>query len=358
MFVIYFIILAALLLLLYRPKSIDYFSAKVIPTGPFLFNKKPLYVYNPSIAYSDNGEIIGVSRLTGKISDECNRYTAGDFTENSDVAKDISQYPSSHQTNHSSVILWELSLLPEFKILPLFSRENVCNSSESKEFEYSLGIEDPRLFRFRNSLWLYGHFRGSFPTDPEKKCLHIPVIVKLSRLDHIIRLRTDSMKLMEKNWMPFEYQDTLYFVYEISPHTILSCDTTTGHCTQVYRTDNLSRHPLARKHLGGGAPAAFFHYKGKPYFLSVAHTRENTPRIIRKNFFYIFRAQPPFDIILIGKEFDVMDDHRDIEFGSGVVLSHDKKEIILSCGVSDCYSVISRYSLKEVMAGMTKVGEL
>ena len=351
MFVICFVSLVALLVLLYRPKSVDYFSVKVIPTGPFLFDKKRLYVYNPSIAYTETGEIVGVSRLTGKIADEC-RHT-GDFTENAEIANEMSQYPTTHQTNHSSVILWELAKLPEFKILPLFSRENICNSSDSRAFEYSLGIEDPRLFRFRNSLWLYGHFRGSFPTDPEKKCTHIPVIVKLSRLDHVIRLHTKSMKWMEKNWMPFEYQGDLYFVYEISPHIILSCDTTTGECIPVYRSDNLSRH----RHLGGGAPAALFHYKGKPYFLSVAHTRENTPRIIRKNFFYIFRGQPPFDIILVGKEFDVMDDHRDIEFGSGVLLSHDKKDIILSSGVSDCYSVISRYSLQEVMSKMTQVGE-
>jgi len=77
-----------------REKNTDYFSFtnhKNLKIGPFIVKPnikstnfrdiiKPehtsqkLYVYNPSIAYDKNGEIIGVSRLTGKIASECSYY--------------------------------------------------------------------------------------------------------------------------------------------------------------------------------------------------------------------------------------------------------------------------------------------
>ena len=354
------VILVVVIIYLIFPGSygIDFFVAnhrQVLDAGPFLFQQQPLYVYNPSIAYDNDGEIVGVSRLTGKIARECD-YRTDRVLVNESINKELEKYPASVHRNHSSVMFWKMDRLPAFEILPVFSPDNLCNETSSREFQYSMGLEDPRLFRYQNRLWIYGHFRGTFQ---DGICSHSPVIATLDRASDIIRLRTSGMKWMEKNWMPFEWQGDLYFVYEISPHIILRCDVHTGECVRVYQTDNLADRSISTYHIGGGAPAASLYIDGLPYFLTVAHTRIDTPRIIRKNFFYLFRGQPPFDVVWVGPTFDVMEDQRDIEFSAGILLDrHNPDTVLLSSGVSDCYSVISRYSLNDVLKAMVQVAAL
>jgi len=357
-----------------REKNTDYFSFtnhKNLKIGPFIVKPnikstnfrdiiKPehtsqkLYVYNPSIAYDKNGEIIGVSRLTGKIASECSYYNESDFTKNDMIDREISQYKKEYNKDLSTVIIWRLNELPKFSVVPLFSSQNICENSEF--LETSQGVEDPRLFTFNGELYIYGHFRGYLD-----ECTHSPIILKVSEpfnIKNILKLRTPNMRYIEKNWMPFEYKNELYFIYEIFPHIILKCNTQTGNCQPVYETNNTIYHPLTKKHVGGGAPPVTIYIKNVPYFLTLSHTRENKPVITRKNFFYVFRSYPPFDIVMIGPEFNIMEDYRAIEFGSGLLMSKDGKNVIISAGISDCYSVISEYPLKEVLDDMRHVGVL
>lgn len=314
-----------------------------------------LYVYNPSIAYDNNGDIVGVSRMTGKIAKECTYYKDSDFQRDDQVDREMVQYKPKFSNDLSTVVMWKLRDLPNFTVIPMFSAEKICDNNEF--LETSQGVEDPRLFRFRGQLWIYAHYRGSLSNE----CTHAPVIIPADEpydYRRMIKLSTSNMKWIEKNWMPFEYNGELYFVYDISPHIILKCDLSTGYCREVYRTDNIAYDPIAQKHLGGGAPAVKFMLRDKPYFITIAHTRENKPHIVRKNFFYIFRAEPPFDIVMVGSEFDVMEDYRLIEFGSGLLLSKDAKKVIISAGISDCYSVMCEYDLVDVLSTLRHVGEM
>lgn len=375
------ILLLFAVVFLYMTENFETITSKEIPLGPFMFQTvqkdkvkirssvtidKPMvlnqkiYVYNPSIAYDNNGEIVGVSRLTGKIASECKRYDNSMFVKNEMVNRELEQY-GNHKDNDfyknmSTVIYWKLSELPEFSVLPLFSSKNICEKNEI--LETSQGIEDPRLFRFRNELWIYGHFRGFLG-----ECLHTPIIVKATppySVENVIKLKTHITKeYLEKNWMPFEYKGELYFVYSISPHMILKCNVKTGFCYEIYRTDRLDLHPLTKNHLGGGAPPVLVKYKGTSYFLTVSHTRNNTPRIIRKNFFYLFRADPPFDIVAVSKIFNAdEEEYHDIEFASGLLVSKEGHSIIVSYGISDCYSVMKEYALEDLFANMFYVGNV
>jgi hypothetical protein len=158
---------------------------------------------------------------------------------------------------------------------------------------------------------------------------------------------------VEKNWMPFEVNNELYFVYSISPHIILKCDIKTGNCPRVYSSNNIKNHEIMAYPLGGGAPAVRFTMKGESFFLTIAHTRHRKGEpIMRKNFFYVFRSVAPFEIIMIGSQFDIMDPYEFIEFGSGLLLSKDEKKVIISCGISDCYSVICEYNLDDILSSM------
>jgi hypothetical protein len=356
----------------------DIHNTKPINIGPFLFNDvnkkgkfnvsnmfsnvenaengklQRLYVYNPSIAYDNNGNIVGVSRLTGKIAKECSYYDENDYVEDKEVNLELSQYNKKYHQNLSTVIFWSLNKLPQFTIVPMFSADKICDNSDF--LETSQGVEDPRIFNFQNKLWIYGHYRGFLG-----ECTHSPVIIPALppyNVNNMLKLYTDNMRYIEKNWMPFEYNSELYFLYDISPHIILKCDFRTGYCREVYRTNNAEYDRTVQKHVGGGAPPIKIKLRGKTYFLALAHTREDKPVITRKNFFYVFRASPPFDIIMMGDVFNIMKEYRAIEFGSGMLLSKDGESVILSAGISDCYSVITQMPLSSILNNMRHVGVL
>ena len=57
---------------------------------------------------------------------------------------------------------------------------------------------------------------------------------------------------------------------------------------------------------------------------------------------------------MVGSEFDIMEYYHPIEFGSGLLISKDGKRVIISSGISDCYSVICEYNLADVLSSLRK----
>jgi predicted GH43/DUF377 family glycosyl hydrolase len=336
---------------------------KKINLGPFYISNiskdnEKIFVYNPSIDFDNNGEIVGVSRLTGRTFPECKNDRQTSFKADHNVTKELMKYPKEYRSEISSVIYWKLNDISNFRILNSFSNLDLCNKTESKNSalkgDFGQGIEDPRLFTFKNELWVYGHFRGNYKGN----CVHSPVIFKLKNPNKIIKLYIDNMKEIEKNWMPFEYNNELYFEYEISPHIIIKCDVYTGYCERIFQNieNDLStnKSSIYSKHLGGGAPPKIFEMNGNKYYLGFGHTRGVNP-VTRKNFFYVFRYGPPFDIIMMGDEFDVLEDEgKDVEFGSGMLIK-DNKDVIIACGISDCYSLLSKIPLEEILNSLKKL---
>ena len=335
---------------------------ETLKIGPFLTDVTSiypesrlfLYVYNSSIAFDSSGDIIGVSRVTGNKDCSTRNYTENEFVHSKQVDLEINKYLNydpNYQKNLSTVIMWKLKELPKFTILPLFSSKQICNGLDTNQ-----GIQDARLFTFRGGIWLYGHFRGYLGG-----CMHIPIIIPVSdplKPSNMIKLITENMQEQEKNWMPFEVSGELYFVYSISPHIILKCDVSTGWCKKVYSSDNIRGDEILKKPVGGGTPAIKISIKGESFFLSLAHTRQINGPVVRKNFFYVFRSIPPFDIVMVGSEFDIMEYYHPIEFGSGLLLSKDEKRVIISSGISDCYSVICEYNLADVLSSLRKTPRL
>lgn len=356
--IIYFIVSCNTKNELYYPQT-----NKKVNLGPFYVSRdksgEKIFAYNPSIEFDDYGDIIGVSRLTGRTFPECKNDTNTSFTINNMVNKEITKYPKEYRSEISSVIYWKLKDISNFKILNSFSNADLCGRTESQNSslrgDFGQGIEDPRIFRFRDDLWVYGHFRGNY----KGKCIHSPVIFKLNEPTKVIRLFIDNMKEIEKNWMPFEYNNELYFEYEISPHIIIKCDIQTGYCKRIFdnheselRSRKISS--IYKKHLGGGAPPKIFEINGNKYYLGFGHTREINP-VTRKNFFYVFRHGPPFDIIMMGDEFDVLENEgKDVEFGSGMLIKNNDS-VIIACGISDCYSVLSEIPLQQILNSLNKV---
>lgn len=332
----------------------DNIKLKEIELGPFKVGKDvKLYVYNPSIDFGKDGKLYCVSRLTGRHSSECNKK---DFKNSVVINRYINKFPDEYKNEISLIIYFPVDNPSNFKILHDFDTNNLCREKWIQHSPEAQGLEDPRLFTYKGEQWVYSHYRGKIA----EKCQHSPSIFKVSDPQNILTLYTDDMSSLEKNWMPFEYEGELYFEYNISPHTILKCDMTTGYCYKIYETDTVESDIMSINKLGGGSPSKLFTdtegiigIKGEKYFLGFAHTRLTDP-VIRKNFFYVFEAVEPFSICMIGSEIDVMDYKAEIEFGSGMVIKNNKK-VIISCGISDCFGVLKEYDLVDLLKSLRKV---
>ena len=315
-------------------------SYYTIDVGPFEFPhfQKKFYVYNPSIALKDN-QIICAARLTDNASVKCKDSTIS-YTYNKSIEDKLIGLNLMNRGNISSILYFDLSKPEQLDILDIFTSDNLCKDNTFKEN----GIEDPRLFTFKNELYIYGHYRGNY----NGVCKHIPIIYNIDRPSNIIYLSMNNMNNIEKNWMPFEYQNDLYFEYSTNPHVILKCNTITGECIKVYESSaTLKNITLA---IGGGAPAQKFIHKNIEYFLGISHTRTG---LIWKNFFYIFNSTPPFNILKITDTFNILK-NTDIEFASGLIII-DNKTVIISEGVDDCYSIIVYFKLDDILKTMKDI---
>jgi hypothetical protein len=331
-----------------------------VKIGPFNLSGDPItkiFIYNPSIELGKDGKLYCVSRLTGRHSQECKySFSNKDFKKSNIIDNEIKRFPINYRKEISSVVYFPLDNPTDFKILYEFDMNNLCTDKWIIHSPEAQGLEDPRLFTFKDELWVYSHYRGGM----KNICQHIPIIFKVSDPKHVMPLTLNNMTELEKNWMPFEYEGELYFEYNIYPHTILNCDIETGICNKVYETNSVGKDIISTNHLGGGSPSKLFSdadgligLKNKKYFLGFAHTRLTSP-VIRKNFFYIFNSTPPFEIIMIGSEIDILNTKTDIEFGSGMVIV-DNKTVLVSVGISDCYGIIKELSLKEIIKSLRRI---
>lgn len=237
-----------------------------------------------------------------------------------------------------------ISTVKNGKIMPYLSTnvEKLCRDALNND----VGYEDARLFRFKNEIWVITVFRGDSikMTNVEKlECGHHMIMFKYDHPEDKILLKYPNKKKIEKNWMPFEYEDELYVVYEVDPHIILKVDIITGECEKVYEED----FGMFDEDLGGGPPPIKVKIMGKDYFLTIAHIRANLNfQSYRKNFFYAFESKPPFKPVLYTDMFS-FNKKSSIEFLTGLDVKKDK--ILVSYGVNDCSNEISKMDLSEIV---------
>ena len=296
--------------------------------GPFtLSTNERMHVFNPSIAMRD-GKLFVVARLssTAKCKNPMPHYIT-----DSVIDSNFNVFNERYKFDSSLIIYFHYDSPFAYKVFDNYTSESNNN--------ISLGMEDPRVFTFQNELWIYFHYRGY----RNNRFVHVPAIFKMSTPNDIIYLGYNGMSEIEKNWMPFEYKHELYFEYSIHPRMILKCNHVSGKCTLVHSSNY--KNPLG-KHVGGGAPAQPVTIDNKLYYLGIGHTRKNAPKTLRKNFFYFFKGEFPFNIVGMSDEFDIHPDN-DIEFASGLVVTNNK--VLVSVGIQDCYSILCKYDLNNVL---------
>ena len=339
--------------------------------GPYTIhteNKKEikLYDYNPSICQNDNDMII-VSRISGHTfknrKNTCMKILK-EYIYDDDINKAFSVFPENKIESSSIVIVRNITKNTK-KIVP-FNINKFAFSTGKLKGNY-LGCEDPRIFTFNNKTWVYFHYIGRDNLYNKDRISKYITIAPLDNLSQFVHLYTTNMRETEKNWMPFEYNNELYFEYSFQPRIIMKAildknGLPTGYCDKIYKTK--FNHNLGVRRFGGGAPSIKIKVNGKHYFLGIGHTNGLVKTItVRKNFFYIFRAEPPFDILWCGPELNMLKHYSScIDFVTGLMVKNDKNtdeinrpltvddyKVFVSFGVEDCYGCINEYNLGDIV---------
>lgn len=340
-------------------KTIKYVNNYRLDNGPYLLEDgTKIYEYNPSIFKLKNGDIIYTSRLSGHSSIE-RKIKCEVMLKKAIYDKDINNafsiFPKNIVNSCSHIFIRNITTNKN-QIVPFNNKHLENLNFNNKNY---LGCEDPRIFDFNNKCWIYFHYLGRDNLNNKNKFSKYITIAPLDNLDNFIHLYTDKMKGAEKNWMPFEYENELYFEYSIQPHVILKAELDknkipTGYCPKVYNTN--INYPKKRD-FGGGSPSIKIKLNGKYYFLGLTHTRGTSRTIcVRKNLFYIFRAEPPFDILWFGPEFNMLNIPYNIEFGTGLIVKNEKQSdniedytVIVSYGIEDCCGFVNEYKLTDII---------
>lgn len=138
-------------------------------------------------------------------------------------------------------------------------------------------------------------------------------IFRMSTPECLSDFEGKNSRIREKNWIPFNYNDTLLLAYSLTPHRIFHpLLNKTGKCQTIAETtiDWLWNWGVPR----GGTPALLINNKE---YLSIFHSSnwittiqsENKPMTHYFMGAYIFAAAPPFEILkispqpIIGKNF-------------------------------------------------------
>lgn len=306
-------------------------------SGPFITsNGIQIFNYNPSIYKLNNGSVITVSRLSGHSNlfrqNKCMKSIKTKFIYDEEIDKNIKLFPINKQRTASLLMIEDSS-----------NHRFVVSLPEYVDYKSKyIGMEDPRIFEFNNELWIYFHDNGNVMKNKRKNNI---VIAKLKDPSNSIYLFTDKMSNMEKNWMPFVYNNELYIEYSLCPHVILKPDLQTGYSPIVYTSYTKFSE---KRTLGGGSPSVKIYVKGIGYYLGFGHTRGKYGIVcVRKNFFYIFQNKPPFNIIWFGPELNMEQNHKNIEFGTGLLVKDNI--VYVSYGIDDCYGKINEYKLEDVI---------
>lgn len=321
---------------------IDPFSYKStiteIKIGPFLINNTKFYCFNASMIYDENDDMIIITRMCEQIhpTQEHDKYPASDFKNDPYLNSSLEKYSNNYTNNYSFPIYFKMKDPNSFKLIDNYMINNYNR----------FGIQDCRLFKYNNKIWVYGHCYG-------ESSLY-PIIFEFYKSTRVIKLTMEKMGNTEKNWMPFEYNNELYFVYKTTPHIILKCDIDTGICKILYQSENNIKESMKYKisHIGGNTPPILINIENKKYYLAISHISYTL--YVRKSFFYIFNAEPPFDIKKYSKLFNIITEYyAPIEFICGLVVKDDK--VIISSGINDCYNVLCEISLYDIINSMIDI---
>ena len=224
----------------------------------------------------------------------------------------------------------------------------------SGKFGYETnGIEDPKLFIYKEEQWVVANVIGS-DQQPDV-CKNAMCIFKVKSPRETFKILSVPPHVnpnqTQKNWSIFEHDGDLLCEYSISPHVIFKIDPNFGTTTELYRIGRNGLDVTNYKSLRGGSNSIKTMLNDKLYYLNVGHITSGYPHDY-KQFFYIFESKPPFEILGISEP-SKLDSKARIQFAAGI--SEYDDNIYVSYGISDCHNRISIFSKLKIMSLFPKI---
>lgn len=182
-------------------------------------------------------------------------------------------------------------------------------------------------------------------TSGDFRQLYISKIIKTNgfyRLSQTVKLDYDS-QMTQKNWIPFQMDGKLNFVYWMDPYTVLQADIRSGECHKIVSVNKMfpwNQNPWAHKgHIRGGSPAIFS--KNIDAFVTFFHSSR---KIGSENIYYMgaatFKKDEPYTFTKMSSNAIVFDgiyegtlNPKKIVFPAGIVENEDSW--LVSYGVND-----------------------
>lgn len=241
--------------------------------------------------------------------------------------------------------LWSHPRAFRHRIGAIFLNENFDPISQPRLILQDY-FADPRAFKVGDQIYLCC---GS-PRDKEEKTCLESAKLNLSHLffkhkkglqsSRPIPLSVHSQNKFEKNWVPFVYEEEIYFLYSINPQRIVKANLTTGFCEDIYRKN----YAIDWKYgpIRGGTPALLV----DGHYLAFFHSSLLGREIDCYRYFigaYQFSSVPPFELKKISEKPFIHHDFYSSPFGEltgsqvlfpgGFIIKEDK--IILFYGEND-----------------------
>jgi len=196
------------------------------------------------------------------------------------------------------------------------------------------GWEDLRLFYYKNKL----HCSFTTLQATENRLQHICIANLEDNNPKHILLDNYGNDKCQKNWVPLNHNDELYFIYSFYPLIILKYNDDKQN-VDLYQSSLTGLYNVWR----GGTPAISLKELGYDnYYLCVVH-ESNFPQYTHRfvllhvnnnNIFEVYNYTPSFCFI-----------NNIIEFCCGLTLSHDNKQFILSFGKLDRETYIAKIDI-------------
>lgn len=222
--------------------------------------------------------------------------------------------------------------------------------------------EDARLFKFRDELYVIYNDDIYVPNPkiPQRRDMFV---AKLNLVDGEyvaeppIKLIHEerSEQHIQKNWVPFEWNENLLFGYSLAPHEIVQNDLEDSMCKVVCET--YSPVPWDWGQMRGGTQAEMVDGEYLAFFHSSVDARSDVSNYKKYiHYFmgaYTFSAQPPFELTKM-TQFPIFDKgfytqsnyYKRVIFPGGFAVDGDY--IYLAYGKDDCEVWIAKMSKSEL----------
>lgn len=231
--------------------------------------------------------------------------------------------------------------------------------------------EDARVFSYRgrNFIIYNDNTEVVFPTYHDRRDLYLAElffkegIFSLSAPQKLF-CSQKSAQLWQKNWVPFEWNQALFFGYMVVPHEILYPNLYTGECYSCYRTE--MDFVWEGGMIKGGTPALPVDGEYLSFFHSSKYMSSNVSQGFDLwHYFmgaYTFSSKPPFAIkkvspypIIEEGFYDEGFSYKKVIFPGGFVVKGDK--IFLAYGKDDSEIWIAVLDIKGLKESLILVGE-